>query len=234
LHRTLEVSGMDLETLPLVPIALVIAGLVVGYLIRGMSERRQPEHPLSLQSWTRETDSDPRLEAAAALGAARGAKAVTHPHLGMVDRDRLGQIARLVASIVKLWRKYPGRERVVLWVDDNPANNAMEALALASLGITMVSVTTTEQAMKAALERRYYAIISDLERGGDRLAGFVLLEALRQRGDSTPFVMYSGSATAMQKLDVKRRGALDCTDDPQELVRLVNQAVLISMSRVTD
>ena len=59
-------------------------------------------------------------------------------------------------------------------------------------------------------------------------------EVLRQRGVTIPFIMYSSTATPTQRQDIKRRGAMDCTDDPQELVRLVNQAILISLSRDTD
>jgi CheY-like chemotaxis protein len=151
-----------------------------------------------------------------------------------MDQDRLGQIARLVASIIKLWRRNPGRARLVLWVDDNPVANALETLSLASLGITTITAQSTEAALAAVAEQRFSAIVSDLVRPGDALAGFTLLEALRQRGVATPFVVYSGSATPTQRLDIRRRGALDCTDDPQELVRLVNQGILISMSRDPD
>jgi len=225
---------MDIAGIPLVWIGLFLAGMLTGYLMRGSLARRAPEHRLSLQAWTRETVSDPQLEAAAALGAARGARAMVLPHLGVLDHERLGQLARLVSSIVKLWRRYPGRPRVVLWIDDEPISNTLEQLAFTAMGITTVAVPNSEAAFTALASQRFAAIVSDLRRGKDGLAGFTLLEALRQRGVTIPFIMYSSTATPTQRQDIKRRGAMDCTDDPQELVRLVNQAILISLSRDTD
>lgn len=225
---------MDIAGIPLLWIGIFLAGALAGFLMRGQIERRGPEHRLSLQAWTREAVSDPQLEAAAALGAARGARAMVLPQLGLLDQERLGQMARLVASIVKLWRRYPNRPRVVLWVDDEPIANTLEQLSLTTLGIATVAVPNSEAAFAALATQRFAAIVSDLRRGPDGLAGFTLLEALRQRGITTPFIMYSSTATPTQRLDIKRRGALDCTDDPQELVRLVNQAILISLSRETD
>ncbi len=222
---------MDAVTLPFVYAGLFFIGVLAGYALRGRINREPAEGKLSLQAWTRVQQSDPQLEAAAALGAARAARATALPHLGLMDHDRLAQIARLVASIVKLWRRNQGRPRIVLWVDDSPAANALETLSLEALGITTVTALSTEEALAAAQGQRFSAIVSDMTRDGDPQAGFKLLEALRQRGVATPFVIYSNDATPTQRLDIRRRGALDCTDDPQELVRLVNQGVLISLSR---
>ena len=189
---------------------------------------------LSLSAWKRETEADARIEAGVALGAARALKGELRPHLGALDADKLGQVARLISSIWKLWQRFPDRERCLLWVDDNPDNNVHEMQAFAALGIETVTALNTEEALLKSAMQAFSVVITDTERNGDALAAFSLLDGLRRNGNAIPVVVYSPTLDSDRRADARRRGALDFTDDPQELLRLTTQAMLISLSEVAE
>lgn len=109
----------------------------------------------------------------------------------------------------------------VLWVDDQPGNNVNERAALEALGVSIVLSTSTEDAIEQVRQRSFDAIISDMGRGPDRKAGYTLLEQLRASGDRTPYIIYAGSDSADHRAESKRKGALDSTDRPDELFRLI-------------
>ncbi len=109
----------------------------------------------------------------------------------------------------------------VLWVDDRPANNVNERAALEALGVSFVLSTSTEDALELIRQRRFDAIISDMGREPDLKAGYTLLEKLRASGDRTPYIIYAGSDAAEHRAEAKRKGALDSTNRPDELFRLV-------------
>ena len=200
-----------------------------NWLRRGAAEQDR----LSLAAWTRETEADARIEAGVALGAARALKGVEREHLGVLDADKLGQIARLVSSIWKLWQRFPGAERTLLWVDDHAARNLYETQAFAALGIATSVAATTEEALLLAATKPFSVIITDTDRPGDKAAAFSLIDGLRRHGDLVPVVVYSRTLTPERRVEARTRGALDFTDDPQELLRLVTQAMLISLSGET-
>ena len=114
----------------------------------------------------------------------------------------------------------------ILWVDDRPENNIHERRAMEAFGITFTLSTSTEDALEKTRLARYDAIISDMGRPPDPRAGYTLLDALRQRNDRTPFVIYAGSNSPEHKAEARSHGALGSTNRAQELIQLVLSAVL--------
>jgi CheY-like chemotaxis protein len=92
---------------------------------------------------------------------------------------------------------------------------------LEALGVRFVLSTSTEDALAKTLHRTFDAIISDMGRPPDARAGYTLLDALRKRGDQTPFIIYAGSRLPEHVAEARRRGAVGCTNRPQELIEMV-------------
>jgi CheY-like chemotaxis protein len=114
--------------------------------------------------------------------------------------------------------------RTVLWVDDHPENNSYELSAMQDIGIRFVQSLSTEDALEQLRRARFAAVISDMGRPGDDRAGYTLLDAMRQRGDATPFIIYAGSSRPDHREEAHRRGALGSTNTFPELFRLVTRA----------
>lgn len=113
----------------------------------------------------------------------------------------------------------------VLWVDDRPRNNVNEQKALEALGINFVISTSTEDALDKLRRQKFDVIISDMGRPPDPRAGYTLLEKIRESGDRTPFVIYAGSRAPEHVAESRRRGALGCTNLPDELFDYVLSAI---------
>lgn len=96
----------------------------------------------------------------------------------------------------------------VLWVDDHPENNLEERRFLEAQRIAVYTVTSTEDALKLLemYRGRYGAVISDMGRGEESLAGLKLVEAMRERGDETPFYMYTILPSDEQRRLVAKAG----------------------------
>lgn len=113
------------------------------------------------------------------------------------------------------------RRSTLLWVDDRPDNNRYERQALEALGIVITISTSTEDALAKFQTQHFDVIISDMGRPPDPRAGYTLLDKLRATGDKTPFIIYAGSRALQHRGEAKERGALDCTNRPDELFELV-------------
>lgn len=55
-------------------------------------------------------------------------------------------------------------DAAILWLDDKPANNVAERRALTSLGLTVDTATSTDDALKMLSTGQYQVIISDINR----------------------------------------------------------------------
>jgi CheY-like chemotaxis protein len=169
-----------------------------------------------------------RLKAAAALGAAEAAK----PDADGSDAAATpSDVAETIAEAVpnaRVQRRMRGR--LVLWVDDRPDNNLHERRALEALGIRFVLSTSTEDALTQIRRQRFDLIISDMGRPPDQRAGYTLLDKLRGEGDTTPFVIYAGSRAPEHLAEARRRGAVGCTNSPQELITLVARSLTSSFA----
>ena len=113
----------------------------------------------------------------------------------------------------------------VLWVDDNPSNNVHERKALEALGISIVLATSTDEALEKLKRQSFDAIISDMGRPPDMQAGYTLLEKLRTSDDRTPYIIYAGSRASEHRAEARRRGAVGCTNRPDELFEMVLSAL---------
>lgn len=115
-----------------------------------------------------------------------------------------------------------------LWVDDNPTNNFYEREALRALGIDVDLALTTHEALDLVKRAPYDVIISDMKRDNEEdggLAGYKLLDALRQKRVKTPFILYVASTTPEHQADAVKRGALGQTNRPEELIETVLAAI---------
>ncbi|MFT5789655.1 MAG: DNA-binding winged helix-turn-helix (wHTH) protein/CheY-like chemotaxis protein [Shewanella sp.] len=79
----------------------------------------------------------------------------------------------------------------VLWVDDHPENNLAAKAYLEEKNIGVYSTVTSEEALMLLSMYNYQAVISDMGRHGDSLAGLKLLQAIRAAGYDTDFYLYT-------------------------------------------
>jgi len=109
----------------------------------------------------------------------------------------------------------------VLWVDDNPDNNAQERRALEARKIAVYQVTTSEEALSLLAMYEYRAVISDMNRAGKPLAGLELVREMRRRRDPTPFFLYTFVPSAAQHNLLAEAGGQGAAVTPEELYAAV-------------
>ena len=109
----------------------------------------------------------------------------------------------------------------ILWVDDNPDNNLSERSYFEAQRIAVYIVTNTEDALALLSMYRYDAVISDMGRGEEPLAGFKLMERMRGRRDQTPFFLYTIMPSESQRALVRQRGGDGVAVTSGELYQLV-------------
>ncbi len=109
----------------------------------------------------------------------------------------------------------------VLWVDDNPDNNAEERRALEARKIAVYQVTTSEEALSLLAMYEYRAVISDMNRAGKPLAGLDLVREMRRRRDATPFFLYTFVPSAAQHDLLAEAGGQGAAVTPEELYAAV-------------
>jgi CheY-like chemotaxis protein len=161
-----------------------------------------------------------RQEAAAAIGAAVGARGLAGASSGAAADPR--EVADALPS-VRAQRRMEGSR--ILWVDDRPDNNRYERQALEALGLRIDLSISTDDALEKVQGRNYDLIISDMSRPPDDRAGYTLLRKLRDAGHSTPFIIYAGSRDPEHVQEARQRGALGTTNRPQELLEMVTRAL---------
>ena len=165
-----------------------------------------------------------QAEAVAALAAATASRPETGATPEATAKETQNIASFLAESVTPRVMRRLGRS-TILWVDDRPNNNLYERQALEALGITFVISTSTEDALVKLKSRKFDAIISDMGRPPDDQAGYTLLDGLRTSGDRTPFIIYAGSRAPEHRAEARRRGALGCTNRPDELVDMVLMAL---------
>lgn len=109
----------------------------------------------------------------------------------------------------------------LLWVDDHPENNNVEKAFLEKHNITVYQVTSTEAALTSLSLYQYEAIISDMGRDREVLAGLDLLKTLRERGNQTPFLMYTIVLTQTQQTLLDKYQGQGVAVEPEKLYQLV-------------
>jgi eukaryotic-like serine/threonine-protein kinase len=106
----------------------------------------------------------------------------------------------------------------ILWVDDRPEGNRYEILLLESLGIEVVTATSTREAQQKIETERWDLVLSDLNREQNPTEGLQLLHWLREQGRRLPVVYYTMPPTALPE---RPPGSFGMTTQPDELVHLV-------------
>jgi CheY-like chemotaxis protein len=157
------------------------------------------------------------VEAAAAIAVAAERRSMAF---------RPSELARTVEAAIAPARNQRLVGKSVLWVDDNPAWHEYESRALAALEIRVTNAFDTEPALQQVSREKYDLIISDMARPSGKYAGYALLQALREGGNAIPFIVYSGSNAPEHKQEALRRGAQGATNDPQELLELVDKILV--------
>jgi CheY-like chemotaxis protein len=166
-----------------------------------------------------------QVEVAAALGAAANTKnSMSHDGASVDTRSIAEDIGNALPdrnALVQLM------ESVILWVDDHPGNNVYERRALEAMGIRIELALSTDEAAQKVKHRSYDLIISDMGRPGDPQAGYTLLRELLDTDKETAYLIYAGSRDEQHVREAIARGALGCTNDPQELIRMVAHALTL-------
>jgi CheY-like chemotaxis protein len=151
-------------------------------------------------------------------------------------QDHLGALRKQATAVLSapanrtLLAKSTASPNRILWVDDNPANNAFLVAKLREDGCEVRSATSTSQAIGilGAARTAFDAIVSDMGRIEDeeyrREAGMKLLVAVKMMGLSTPFIVYSTGATAAEYRDmVCAGGGVAATGSPVELLGVLRE-----------
>lgn len=110
----------------------------------------------------------------------------------------------------------------ILWVDDNPSNNALEVEYLKRNRVAVHQVRSTDDALKLLRINDYRLIVSDLGRGDDRLAGLKMTQAIVEGGFETPVIIYTvrpdePDRQRAQRQLVSEAGAADLALTPLEV-----------------
>jgi hypothetical protein len=137
--------------------------------------------------------------------------------------DELGDIVK-AALAERLQVGY--RAPVVLWVDDNPDNNAHERDFASDLDVVFVPAETTDQALAWCEANLYDAVISDMARPPYMRAGLTLLQDLRSAGHRVPFLVYSASRGTDESAEALDWGAIGATNEASRLHKLLVDALL--------
>lgn len=219
LVTTLGSSFSEAERLPLIYFLVGFPVLVLGvfaWLVSSHSGKlfapadfRDEENYVRMQ-----------LSAVASLAAASATRDAEGPPTAIEPIVEAVQTAAL-----------SGRERTgrgtpsILWVDDNPSNNTYAANAFEAVGIRVEVALSTREALEKLESRPFDAIISDMGRREGPREGYILLDALRSRGDQTPFYIHAGSSLPEHVREAREHGAQGCTGDAQALFTMVARTV---------
>jgi serine/threonine-protein kinase len=177
-----------------------------------LSVRRRPSRILS---WG----------AAAAAGAM-----VTYVVFPQVVSDRFERYSAAVGESDNL-------PRHVLWVDDEPVNNAEEVRFLRDQGVRVTTATSTSDALRIYDPSRHDIVLSDMGRWeGEEFierAGIALLQGLRQADDDLRLVFFtSPGAIAGAGEQALAAGAAGITSSTGELVQLLRSLSEAKVGRV--
>lgn len=120
----------------------------------------------------------------------------------------------------------------VLWVDDNPENNALIVDQLQRDGVRVDLARTTQEGLTLLGSRRYGIVLSDMGRleHGDQVpdAGLRLLRAVRETDTRIPFVIYcSNRARDAYRVQALTEGATAITASPTVVTEQLRAAGLL-------
>lgn len=117
------------------------------------------------------------------------------------------------------------RGKKILWIDDNPKNNSWEVEAFESIGLIVDQVRSTDEAINKIQVQRYDCLISDMSRPEGNQAGYDLLKKIRNKGLSTPFIIYASDSNPDYLQSTIEKGGNGNTNNPFSLYYMVIAAV---------
>lgn len=115
----------------------------------------------------------------------------------------------------------------ILWVDDNPKNNALLINSLLKSKIKVSTKKNTEDAVEAFDLGDFDCVISDTCRDEDEdenncLAGFELADRIRKMDEKVPIYIYADDINERMKEKARNVGATAITSSPSELLKLLS------------
>jgi DNA-binding NtrC family response regulator len=118
----------------------------------------------------------------------------------------------------------------VLWVDDRPEGNSPYVADLERRGVHVSIARTTSLALVLLARNKYLAVISDMGRREGPREGFHLLDAMRARGDATPFYIFASLSAPALSDEASLHDAQECTNDFRKVLLAIEQ--LAGIARV--
>jgi len=115
----------------------------------------------------------------------------------------------------------------ILWVDDQPKNNALLIDSLRKHGITVIPAESTEEALERFGNIPFNCVISDsCRKEGNKLencqAGIELARKLRDVNDEVPIYIYTDKVNPQLKQKAENAGATAVTSSPSELLKFLS------------
>ncbi|MBT3338538.1 MAG: response regulator [Anaerolineae bacterium] len=115
----------------------------------------------------------------------------------------------------------------ILWVDDEPKNNALLIDALHYLNISVSTAKNTKDALERFKHGSFDCVISDSCRHEGReldncQAGIELASLIREMDEDVPIYIYTDKVDATLKQKAHDAGATAVTSSPSELLKLLS------------
>jgi hypothetical protein len=168
-----------------------------------------------------------RIEAGVLLGSASalksGDRTDEQPQLPGAEEAR--EIATVVSQTLKPKVAQQLAKASILWIDNNPADNAHEIRSLEALGIGFTLCSSIPAALEKIRVLPYHAIVSDMRQAGNPSEVYGLVQELQRLGVKTPVIIYGSSNDPEFKVEARTHGAFGGTGDPQELFSFVTMAI---------
>lgn len=136
-----------------------------------------------------------------------------------------GSISHAVAASLGSTSRQMAARRI-LWVDNNPPNNALLARSFRDLGIEVIEVRATDDAVRLLeKDRTFDLMITDMSRPPDREAGLTLLQRLREKNIRLPTVIYAARWAQEHRGKEQEFGAALITNDPSAVYAFALRAL---------
>jgi CheY-like chemotaxis protein len=172
---------------------------------------------------------------AASAAAAGFAAAVSRAKEGQVTSEQGLEVSRNIgASFASAAQQTSATKNPavlqgkILWVDENPTNNLSLSNAFQELGIKVIQVATTAEAIDQLKQSAFDTIITSMTRGGDHEDGLKFIAALQNLGVRTPVIIYAAQWASLNKGQEEKFGVQAITNDPSVVYNLTIRDVRAS------
>ena len=128
-------------------------------------------------------------------------------------------------GVVAEQRRGPAQRVRILWVDDLPENNVIEASILRRRGIEVSAAGSSAEAHQKLASGQWDLIISDIDREGRSDEGLRFLADLRKAGLTIPVIFYSSSYSIERYAGQLRQLDAMAVSGAAELLGLVDHSI---------